>query len=637
MHFGARIGAPVLDPRRRANVTCVCFRRTRKAPAPHSNPLAPDSAREDAIKRTPQSSGRSATLALAAFAGAALGLVVALVFAPSSLALFRARAPWTGAPPTAAEWPEPARPGESVDLVIEDGHVELQVLAPRLPQARRLATDLASRRASGQVALAHTRVELERRWRQRVLPAPLPPFTPAAECASLLRAEAIRRRDLANALPAPFASPGHGAAEAFASVPDPDDAARAATDALAVFLAASDAEGSRRALIALSAADAAQFARGVPSADASAASRGASWRRAQRVRADSLDALAERTLAGETPFQRELAASGAAERVVMLADASGDPYAPLAANVAVPKVAAGPLAEPWAVLVLLGGGLGALVGLFSALLGFEARRRVPLEASPLVEPARDPAETTPWLHVVAGPSPVAAARATLELAAHALARRERVLVVDAGTRLLLHERLGRDARWGLMECLQGDMPVLGLVQYGGRPGFYVLAHGHAASTNAWAGLGRCLDDARLHFGRVIIAIDRGTPREFGEALAGRPLEGWWAAPAGRLPVGAAELSGRHGIAFSGIDLTAWPDVSLEVLSRRVAELITLHPPAPEPPLATYLEPEPVPVPEPRQEPDVLDCDLQVQQRLRFLAWMRRVQSESRRPLVRTTP
>ena len=29
------------------------------------------------------------------------------------------------------------------------------------------------------------------------------------------------------------------------------------------------------------------------------------------------------------------------------------------------------------------------------------------------------------------------------------------------------------------------------------------------------------------------------------------------------------------------------------------------------------------------EPVILDCDLQVRQRLRFLAWMRRVQAESR--------
>jgi hypothetical protein len=34
-------------------------------------------------------------------------------------------------------------------------------------------------------------------------------------------------------------------------------------------------------------------------------------------------------------------------------------------------------------------------------------------------------------------------------------------------------------------------------------------------------------------------------------------------------------------------------------------------------------------PRPPLEPIVLDCDLQVVQRLRFLAWMRRVEAEER--------
>lgn len=232
-----------------------------------------------------------------------------------------------------------------------------------------------------------------------------------------------------------------------------------------------------------------------------------------------------------------------------------------------------------------------------------------------------------------------AVRAALELAAHPLARRERVLVVDAGSGRL-HERLGREARWGLMECLQGDMPVLGLVQYAGRPGFYLLARGHAARTAAWAGLGRCLDDARLHFGRIVFVIDRTTAREFGDALVGRPLEGWWAEPGTRHAAGAAELSARLGIAFSGIDLSAVPKVSLEVLSARVAELAAALPPAIEPTPLERAIPEPLPeaqaAPVP-VEPVVLDCDLQVLQRLRFLAWMRRVQSESRQAEARTAP
>jgi hypothetical protein len=312
---------------------------------------------------------------------------------------------------------------------------------------------------------------------------------------------------------------------------------------------------------------------------------------------------------------------------VLLASALPDPYAPLASLTQAPPVSVEPLPGPWGMLLGVGAALGGAIALLSALLGLWLRR-VASDPATAYEPARDPAAGLPWIHVVAGPSPAGAVRVALELAAHAIARRERVLVVDAsGVRL--HERLGREARWGLMECLQGDMPVLGLVQYAGRPGFYLLARGHAARTAAWAGLGRCLDDARLHFGRVIFVVDRETPREFGDALVGRPLEGWWGAAVSRLPQAAVELSGRLGIAFSGIDLARMPKVSLELLSSRVVELAAALP-APVPVEAIeVLEPEPLPILEIEPEPIVLDCDLQVRQRLRFLAWMRRVQSEGR--------
>lgn len=110
---------------------------------------------------------------------------------------------------------------------------------------------------------------------------------------------------------------------------------------------------------------------------------------------------------------------------------------------------------------------------------------------------------------------------------------------------------------------------------------------------------------------------------------GRTLEGWWAASAERLPRAAAELSGRVGIAFSSIDMRHFPDVSLERLGAR-ARMLTPAVAAPPGPLPEARPPvllhpaEPAPA-----VPVVLDCDLQVQHRLRFLAWMRRVQSESR--------
>lgn len=595
------------------------------------------SAREDAIRPTRRPSARVTTLVLATLAGISLGIAVALVTAPASLPLFRARVPWTGGAPVASEWPEPAKPGESAAVAIVTavpGGVELQVHAPRAPRARRLAAGLAARRAAGVAPLEAGRAALEQGWRSSLRAAPLPPLSAQAECASLLLADAARRRDLAAALPAPYAG---GPA---APVPPDAGIARAEAQVEASLLAA-DPEACRRSLLALATAEDALFARGVPAPDAPAAERGGAWQGIQRARADEHSALASRALEGQTPFQHELAAAGAPERVVLLAGALGDPFAPLLAHAPAPPVAVEPLPGPWSMLLGLGAGLGGLVALLAALLGLRVRHapaRGAARAS-AYGPARDPSDRQPWIHVVAGHSPVNTVRAALELAAHALARRERVLVVDAGSGRL-HERLGREARWGLMECLQGDMPVLGLVQYAGRPGFYLLARGHAARTAAWAGLGRCLDDARLHFGRIVFVIDRSTAREFGDALAGRPLEGWWAESGARHAGGAAELSARLGIAFSGIDLGSMPKVSLEILSARVAELAAALPAAIEPtPLEAVVPdalPEPL-APAVPVEPIVLDCDLQVLQRLRFLAWMRQVQSESRQAEARTAP
>jgi hypothetical protein len=588
------------------------------------------SAREDAIKRPPRPSAGFTTLILATLAGVALGVLVALVNAPPSLPLFEARAPWVDEAPVAPDGHEARRPGESVEIVAVPGGRELRVCAPRAPQARRLAAQLAFRRAAHLDELEAARAALVERWRSRLLPSPLPPFSPPAECASLLLADAQRRRELVAALPAVYASAGA------APPPTPVPAVGAEESALARSAAAADPEACRRALFALAAAEDARDTRGVPSARAPAPERVAAWRRAQLDRADSLAALAARMLVGETPLQQDLAVAGAPERLVLLAADRPDPYAPLAANAAVTPITVSPLAGSWAGLLGAGGALGGIAACVCASLGLRLRRvrrtgREPFQAE------RDPDEALPWLHVVAGPTPASVVRAALELAAHSLARRDRVLVIDAGARLRLHERLGRESRWGLTECLQGDMPVLGLVQYGGRPGFYLLAHGHAALGGTWAGLGRCLDDARLHFGRIILAIDATAQHALGDALAGRALEGWWGAPVTRLPDHAVALSARLGIAFSGIDLSGLPEASLEALSRRVGALAALLPPAPE----VMAEPIPEPVlpafVPPAPEPIVLDCDLQVRQRLRFLVWMRRVQSEGRQAGARIAP
>ncbi|MFN8586459.1 MAG: hypothetical protein U0704_01565 [Candidatus Eisenbacteria bacterium] len=580
------------------------------------------SAKDDAPLPVARSAYRRTTLALAALAGAALGVVVAVAGAPGSVALFEVRLPWTGGEPTALEWPAPPRAGERARLERADGGSVLVVQAARAPRARELATALLTRRQTGSIELANAAASVREQWRARVTPEPLPALTPAAECAGWLTAAARRERDLAGSLPAPWS------AAPLATPPAPPVAVLERLQEVELAAAAADPAAVHAALVAAARTADDWFAAGVP-AGAGVRERGAAWRRWTLDRADSLDARAAALLALETPLQGELALAASHARLLEYDAALAPAYDALVRATRVgPVPNAAPLPRPWAWLLGLGASLGALVALLAAALGLWLRRRVGAGvAAPM--PARDPAETDAWLHVVAGASATVTTRALLELAAHALARGERVLVVDGAAKLRLHDRLGREARWGLMECLLADMPVLGLVQYGGRPGFYLLAHGSSTRGEGWARLGQRLDDVRPHFGRILLALDSHAPRAIGDALAGRALEGWWADPAGRLPRAAEELSSRLGIAFSGMDLSVMPEVTLEALSGRVRALAPLSPAIPA---DVPVPAEPVPVRVASADPEaplVLDCDLQVLQRLRFLAWMRRVQSESR--------
>ena len=288
-----------------------------------------------------------------------------------------------------------------------------------------------------------------------------------------------------------------------------------------------------------------------------------------------------------------------------------------------------PIAAAWwpslAAGALVGVLLAALTVWFATWLG--ARRRVALPwARALTHAAThaDPALAGPRLHVVSGSTAGAVMRAALELAARRIALGERVLVVDGSAALRLHERLGRDARWGLLECLAADMPVLGLVQYAGHPGLYLLPHGNAERAVGWSSLGRKLDEVVPHFGRIVLALDPHAPAAIGDAVRGRAMEGWWAGTDRRAATAADLATARFGIVFNGLDLSEMSDASLEVMAERV---IALRPPGPAPeaaPITARAVPRKPPMPPMAQEPIVLDCDLQVRQRLRFLAWMRRV-------------
>lgn len=251
------------------------------------------------------------------------------------------------------------------------------------------------------------------------------------------------------------------------------------------------------------------------------------------------------------------------------------------------------------------------------------------------EAARLPETTGAWLHVVSGPSPVAVARGTLELAARFLSGGDRVLIVDGGPRLDLHQCFNREVRWGVVECLTCEMPVLGLVQEAGRLGLYLLAHGVPARRTHWPQLGRLLDEARPHFGRAVLALDPDAPAAIGGALAGWHLEGWWAERRRTSRI-ADRLADHLGIHLSDMDLEPMPHAKLEALDARLWALTTTRASA-----ATPAQParDPVTV-APVATPAVattVDCDLRVRERLRFLLWMRRVQSEGQRSHAGSPP
>ena len=244
--------------------------------------------------------------------------------------------------------------------------------------------------------------------------------------------------------------------------------------------------------------------------------------------------------------------------------------------------------------------------------------------------ARAPESTGAWLHVVSGASVPALSRAVFELAARFLAGGHRVLLVDGASTLRLHERFDRESRWGVVECLGGDLPVLGLVQASGRLGLYLLAHGRPAGTTAWPRIRQILDDARPHFGRAVLALDPDAPAVIGEALAGVHLEGWWP-KGGSEARRAAGIGGRLGIQFADLSLDSMLLPRLEALDARLWTLVAPAPPAevPATPTSPPIAAEAAEASE-ASEPAHLDTDPQVRERLRFLLWMRRVEAEGRK-------
>jgi len=553
-------------------------------------------------------------------AGAVLGGVVSLAVAPPRGARFEAREPWAVAAPAREDWPRAPRAGEGVRL--ERGG-RLVVTAADAATARSLARAFAAYQTPGGPALADSLAHVRAGWRAVLSGEEQPRGTPATECASLLLARAIWGRTLADRLPLPppeAAPPG-------VSAPDGvlggwHEVRRAA-------------ESRRPNALAAALRDATQLETAWFASDAAwrgwlAPVRAEAWRRWQDARADELEALAERLLSSQPSTQARLAERAAQPRMVALDRDLPDPWQAFASP---DPSTLRPLVTPnlrlWLPPLLPGAAGGATVSLL-LLLGVWLRRlwsRADLGRLGLS--AADPNAAGPRLHVVTGATAMVVTRGALELAARRVALGERVLLVDGSARLRLHERLGRDARWGLLECLAADMPMLGLVQYAGHPGLYLLPYGNADRAVGWSRLGRKLDEVEPHFARIVLALDPHAPGELGDELRGLAMEGWWGVPDGGLAGGADKAVARFGIVFRALDLTDVPEATLEALAARVVALRPPGPvPEPAPVLAHAVASGPL-LERPALEPIVLDCDLQVRERLRFLAWMRRLQARNR--------
>ena len=507
---------------------------------------------------------------------ALLFAAAAAMWPPSELPLWRTRVPG-GAVLGAETWSETGvrRTLDGTDAVYTGGS------AARVEAA---AQALVARRdpASGELLAAGRAVVAE--YAGDVLGEPL---TERETCVALLLSRAALLEALVRRLPGPYA------AAAPALPVTPPLALLATHQDIALAAQASDPVLLGDAIARAHATELRWFASGVPAREASTAARGRAWRDWLVGRSAALRALASTPLTALGEPQVEHVSAALPAYLASQADEAVELFAALGRGgqrlVPLPTAPVWPVWVGWVALAaLVGGWIGAAFGAAFARRRPEPRERLTFTAR------RDPARVRPALHVVAGASPRGVVRGVLELAAHTLAARGRVLVVETSPRLGLHAVLEREARWGLAESLSADMPILGLVQFGGRPGLYFLAHGHANRRPAWPALGRRLDDIEPHFDRIVLAVAADAPAALGDAIVGRALEGWWADGSDRLTPAAEKLGDRLSMAFSCMDLSVTPEPSLEALGRRIA---ALEPTVPRPvPVPALL---PVPAPGPR--------------------------------------
>ena len=243
--------------------------------------------------------------------------------------------------------------------------------------------------------------------------------------------------------------------------------------------------------------------------------------------------------------------------------------------------------------------------------GDRVRAAIRTRGAVTIRPVEELAAEPGWLHLVSASSGEPLERALIEIGIGFSGPGMRVALVDGARRLRAHDRFRVAERPGLLECLAGEAWASDCVRPV-REGLWLLPRGGPLRAEAWPQLGRVLDELRPRFDRVVMALDFATPREAGPPLAERGAVGWWCHENGASGLPGA-LSERLGIPLRNLGLSPPDEVLLEGAEAR--------PPAPA-----------------ETPPTLVDCDLQVRERLRFLLWMHRVRDESRRevesPLAR---
>lgn len=611
----------------------------------------------DAMDDVPDHARTPARSIVVAFAVLLPLLVVAslLVLPGVPLPRYQSHASW--ASPTAPTWPRPARAGERL---LAAGAGEVRVQAATASEASALAAALERADGAASDPVARARETLRRAWADEMVIGPIPTLSPAADGAAWLRARAIVARGLT------AASPQGGVGTAPLSQPD------AAAEAIAAAARSGDEHAIRVALERDMDAERGQLASGSPG-DPNVAT---AWALAWNQRAEWLESEADAIEASTTPFQRELVRAVLPERAWALI--AQVPAPATAAPIGLPP--ARPNVALWTGLLALGVGLGASSGVLVARIPRRGAREYRDDASDETEPefvvdaayepesieraeafepihapepdvappvaaahAHVPAphlrtdpepaiaspeplveRSEPWLHVVGGTTAGGIGRGALELAARWLARGERVVLVDAGRKVGLHRFLGRDHRWGLAECLSGEAPALGVVQDAGMRRFYLLAHGAGDRRPDWSQLGQLLEDLRPHFGRVVLAFDAEGLEQRAQDLARFKPAAWWS---GARPKEKRldKISRELHSPLIHLELEDMPRASVEGLVARVGALAAALPPVPVA-AAPRIETPPA-APTAIEDPAlVMDCDLRVRERLRFLIWMRRVRN-----------